>query len=136
MKLLEPLIEEESIYFFSSCQLVKIYLYILLSNIRWKTNFNWFKEKRYLKLGTSFVKLVRGLSVIAECKMSLSQNWKLYNGKSFYKEELCWESEAVEAETGQAEQFQIKWEYRGSPLSTIFGTWKKSYYAKFILKVS
>ena len=24
-------------------------------------------------------------------------------------------------------------EYRGSPLSTIFGTWKKSYYAKFVL---
>ena len=23
--------------------------------------------------------------------------------------------------------------YRGSPLSTIFGTWKKSYYAKFVL---
>ena len=23
--------------------------------------------------------------------------------------------------------------YRGSPLSTFFGTWKKSYYAKFVL---
>ena len=105
-------LKNSQLVFFSSCQLVKIYqnFKILLSNIRWKANFNWFKEKRYLKLGTSFVKLVRGLSVIAECKMSLSQNWKLYNGKSFYKEELCWESEAVEAETGQAEQFQIKWE--------------------------